>query len=67
MKESKEYTPWLALASAILRQAYKDALKNNSYSKDAMMFLDSEWGQYLYQTVSDFEKISNEDMKKLII
>ena len=64
MKTSKEYTPWLSLASAILRQAYKDALKNNSNGEDALYFLDSKWGQYLYESVSEFEKISNHDNNK---
>lgn len=64
MKESKEHTPYVLLASAILKQAYKDALKNNSYSDDAMNFLDSEWGKYLYDSVSSFEKINNVDMNK---
>lgn len=64
MKASKEFTPWLSLASAILKQAYKDVLKNNSYSKEAMYFLDSEWGQYLFDTVSEFEKIDDIDMNR---
>ena len=64
MKASKEYTSWMSLASAILKQAYKDVLKNNSYSKEASCFLDSDWGQYLFDTVSEFEKIEDIDMNK---
>ena len=64
MKASKEYTPWYLLASAILKQAYRDVLKNNSYKEDALHFLDSEWGKYLYDSVSSFEKTSDTDNNK---
>lgn len=64
MKSSKEYTPWMSLASAILKQAYKDILKKGKHSEEATYFLDSEWGKYLYETVSSFGKTSDIDMNK---
>ena len=64
MKASKEFTPYLYLASAIIKQAFHDIDKNNSYAEEAYYFLQSDWGQYLYDTVTSFEKIQSEDLKK---
>lgn len=64
MKASKEYTPWMSLASAILKQAYRDVLKKGKYTEESMYFLDSEWGKYLYDMVSSFGKVSDIDMNK---
>lgn len=64
MKSSKEYTPWMSLASAVLKQAYRDVLKKGKYEEEAMYFLDSEWGEYLYESVSSFEKTLDIDMNK---
>lgn len=67
MASKKEMIPWINLATFIIKQAEKDVKKypHTNIGKDAMWFLKSQWGEYLYDNISMFEKIINEGDEKL--
>ena len=67
MASKKEMIPWINLATSIIKQAEKDVKKhpNNNIGRNAMWFLESEWGNYLYDNISMFEKIINEGDEKM--
>lgn len=64
MISNSEMIPYLNLASAILKRAYRDVAQNNKYSEDAIEFLKSEWGESLRDNISELEKIMNNDAVK---
>lgn len=64
MISNSEMMPYLNFASAILKRAYKDIVKNNIYAKDACKFLESEWGESLRDNISEIEKMMNDDEVK---
>lgn len=58
---AKEMIPWLEFASAIIKRAKSD-LDKPKYREDAEWFLEeSEYGQYLQDSLSYFEKILNKN------
>ena len=58
---AKQMIPWLEFASAIIKRAKSD-LDEPKYKDDAKWFLEeSEYGQYLQDSVSYFEKILNKN------
>lgn len=57
--------PYLALASAIIKRAYRD-IEFSKNKKDAQVFLDSEWGKYLLETVKEFQAINDRDENRMM-
>ena len=69
MISCSEMLPYYNLVSAIIKRANKDIKTNNIYKNDAEWFLNSDWGDYLQSSLSEFEKTVNDDnnLKKLNI
>jgi hypothetical protein len=63
--KNKEIKHYLNLASAIIKCAEKDIIKNNVYASDAEYFLNSDWGEMLYDTISMYRKEEDNSLNKL--
>jgi hypothetical protein len=63
--KNKEIKHYLNLASAIIKCAEKDIIKNNAYASDAEYFLNSDWGEMLYDTISMYRKEEDNSLNKL--
>ena len=64
----KEMLPYISLAYSVVEYAKRDIYKNRGrWCSDAEWFLNSEWGRYLQDSITEFDKLINNANRKQTI